>query len=87
MEIGDRIKQYRKEHNLTQEEFARKIHVSKQAVSKWETKRGYPDIAIYPTLAEMLKVSVDELLGSRAATRAKPRRWFISPPSRSRSYL
>ena len=86
MEIGDRIKQYRKEHNLTQEEFARKIHVSKQAVSKWETKRGYPDIAIYPTLAEMLKVSVDGV-GKPGRDTSKPRRWFISPPSRSRSYL
>ena len=44
MKLADYLKQYRKENNLTQQELADKLFVSKQAVSKWETERGLPDI-------------------------------------------
>ena len=44
MKLSEQIKKYRKENNLTQEQFASKLFVSKQAVSKWETDRSYPDI-------------------------------------------
>ena len=44
MEFSSKIREVRKKENLTQEEFAEKIFVSRNAVAKWETNRGYPDI-------------------------------------------
>jgi tellurite methyltransferase len=57
------IHRYRKERNLTQEEFSKLIGISFQAVSKWE--RGYtmPDIALLPKISKILKVSLDKLFG------------------------
>ena len=63
MKLSEQIKKYRKENNLTQEQFASKLFVSKQAVSKWETDRSYPDINLLPQIAEMLNISIDELIG------------------------
>ena len=63
MKLSERIKKYRQEHNLTQEQFATMLFVSKQAVSKWENDRGMPDVSLYPELAKILNVTVDELMG------------------------
>ena len=60
--VGQRISKLRKEKNLTQEELAELLSVSGQAVSKWEQDRSYPDILLLPTLANILGVTVDELL-------------------------
>ena len=63
MKLADYLKKYRKDNNITQEELANKLYVTKQAVSKWETERGLPDIEMYKELSLLLGVSVDELLG------------------------
>lgn len=63
MKLSDRIKKFRKDNNLTQSDFAGMLYVSKQAVSKWENERGIPDVSLYPDLARILNVSVDELMG------------------------
>ena len=55
MKLADYLKQYRKENNLTQQELADKLFVSKQAVSKWETERGLPDIETYKSTLKMIK--------------------------------
>lgn len=44
--LSNKIKEYRKEKNLTQEEFARLLNVTRTAVSKWKTDRGYPSLDI-----------------------------------------
>ena len=61
--IGENIKRFRRERNLTQEEMAAHLGVSFQSVSKWERGDGYPDITMLPALANYFRVSVDELLG------------------------
>ncbi len=61
--IGKRIKQMRRERDLTQEELAAHLGISFQSISKWERGDGYPDITMFPALAYYFKVSVDELLG------------------------
>ena len=43
MNFGDKLKQYRLREGLSQEQLAEKIGVSRQAITKWETKRGLPD--------------------------------------------
>lgn len=62
MAIGDRIKFYRKKSNLTQSQLAELIGVSPQAISKWETGIGFPDISAIVPLAIALRISTDELL-------------------------
>lgn len=59
---GAIIKKLREEKGLTQSELAQKLNVSNKAVSKWETAKGYPDITLIEPLAQILGVSVMELL-------------------------
>ena len=61
MEIGKRIREYRKIYNLSQEQLADKIFVSRQTVSNWENGKTYPDIQIIVSLSILFNVSVDEL--------------------------
>ncbi len=61
-EIGKFISGLRKEKGLTQKELAEKLNVTDKAVSKWETGRSAPDIALLTPLAEILGVAVIEIL-------------------------
>lgn len=54
---------YRKERGLTQEELARVLGLSFQAVSKWENGQSMPDLSLLPELSRTLQVSIDKLLG------------------------
>ena len=62
-ELSKRLQRLRKQAGLTQEEIADRFGISPQAISKWETGASAPDISILVELAEMYRVSVDELLG------------------------
>lgn len=62
MDFGDRLKQYRIDGGLSQEQLAEKIGVSRQAITKWETKRGLPDVENMVILAEVFKLTLDELV-------------------------
>ena len=61
MNIGNKIKELRKARGITQEQLAESIGISFQAVSKWETGIGLPDITLAPALASFFGVSMDEL--------------------------
>ena len=61
--INDNIKRYRKEKGYSQEEMAVKLHVVRQTVSKWENGRSVPDAEVLIRIAEILDVSVHDLLG------------------------
>ncbi|MBR4940885.1 MAG: helix-turn-helix domain-containing protein [Clostridia bacterium] len=61
--IGKRLRAYRREKSLTQEDVAQHLGESYQAVSKWERDEGYPEITMLPALANYLGISVDELIG------------------------
>lgn len=60
--FGSMVAELRKEKGMTQAELAEKMGITDKAVSKWERDLSYPDIASIPRLAEILGVSVDELL-------------------------
>lgn len=62
MTIGEKIKQVRLDASLTQEQFAEKLCVSRQAISKWESGRGVPDLINLQQLAGLFHVSIDSLL-------------------------
>lgn len=68
---GELIAQARKEKELTQKELAERLHVSTQAVSKWENGRSCPDIALLEPLAEALDLTVTELLSGRRGEEPK----------------
>lgn len=70
--LGGTIAELRKQQGMTQLELARKMGVTDKAVSKWERDLSCPDIGSFSRLAELLHVSVDELLQSK--TEPAPRR-------------
>lgn len=61
-EFNEKLQELRKARNLTQEEFAESIFVSRTAVSKWESGRGYPSIESLKELSRFFSVSIDELI-------------------------
>ena len=65
---GTTIKQLREKRNLTQAELAEKIGVSSKTVSKWETAKGLPDISLLQPLAQVLGISVIELMNGEHIT-------------------
>lgn len=62
MTLGKRIAMLRRRKGLKQEELANMLDITAQAVSKWENDQTCPDISLLPMLAQILDVSVDELL-------------------------
>ncbi|MBQ4541681.1 MAG: helix-turn-helix transcriptional regulator [Clostridia bacterium] len=64
MEFNEKLQELRKQKGLTQEQLANKLFVSRTAVSKWESGRGYPNIDSLKTIAKLFSVTVDELLSS-----------------------
>ncbi len=61
--VGLNISRYRKAQNLTQDELAKQLSISYQAISKWENGITKPDISLLPVLASILNVSIDSLMG------------------------
>ncbi len=62
MEFNEKLQQLRKQKKMTQEQLADKLFVSRTAVSKWESGKGYPNIESLKSLAKLFDVSIDELL-------------------------
>lgn len=62
MLIGDKLKEARLKKNMTQEEVAEKIFVSRQSISNWENNKTYPDIGNVIALSDLYEISLDELL-------------------------
>lgn len=62
MNFNEKIKEIRKNQNLTQDQFAEKIFVSRNAVAKWESNRGYPDIQNLITISDIFGISLDDLM-------------------------
>lgn len=64
MEFNEKLQKLRKERGITQEELAAELYVSRTAISKWESGRGYPNIDSLKAISEFFSVSVDDLLSS-----------------------
>ena len=62
MELGKQIKRYRMEANLSQEELADKVFVSRQTISNWENDKNYPEIKSLVLMSEVFHVSLDYLV-------------------------
>ena len=65
MTIGDRLLKLRKEKNISQEELANELDVSRQTISKWETNQSMPDFDKIVPLCNYFGITTDELLTGR----------------------
>lgn len=64
MELGEKLQELRKSRGLTQEALAEELHVSRTAVSKWESGRGWPSIDSLKEVSAFFGVTIDELLSA-----------------------
>lgn len=62
MEFNEKLQELRKQKGLTQEELAAHLYVSRAAISKWESGRGYPNIDSLKMIAKFFGITVDQLL-------------------------
>lgn len=62
MELSAQIKKYRTERNMSQEELAQKVYVTRQTISNWENEKSYPDIHSLLLLGSLFDVSLDQLI-------------------------
>lgn len=63
LKLGENLKKFRLQRELTQEQLADILGVSAQAVSRWENGTTYPDITLLPTVASYFEITLDELMG------------------------
>lgn len=62
MNVGARIKKHREKQNISQDELALKIFVSRQTISNWETSKSYPDIKSLTMLSNIFHVTLDDFI-------------------------
>ena len=62
MNVGVRIKKYRERQNISQDELALKVFVSRQTISNWETNKSYPDIKSLTMLSNIFHVTLDDFI-------------------------
>ena len=79
MSFGERLQEVRRGNGLTQEQFAEELHVSRQAVSKWESSRGYPEIEKILYICNRYRVPIGDLF----ADEAPPQRAQDAPPEQT----
>ena len=64
MEFNEKLQELRKQKGLTQEELAKSLYVSRTAISKWESGRGYPSIESLKAIAKFFSITVDGLIST-----------------------
>ena len=64
MEFNEKLQELRKSRSLTQEELAEALFVSRTAISKWESGRGYPSLDSLKEISKFFSVSIDDLICS-----------------------
>lgn len=69
--LGEKIRDYRKKAGLSQEQLAEKLNVSRQAITKWETNKGVPDISNLIAISDEFGVTLDELIKEDAVVKKK----------------
>ena len=71
MELGNQLQKLREKHDMSQQDLAEKLNVSRQAIYKWENNKGYPDIENLIALSDVFQVTVDEMIRSDDKLREK----------------
>ena len=78
MNFSEKLKEIRKKEGLSQEQLAERIGVSRQAITKWETGKGLPDVENMVIIAEIFKTTLDDLLRGSAVKQEQEKPVFIS---------
>ncbi|QOR67126.1 helix-turn-helix transcriptional regulator [Cytobacillus suaedae] len=71
MKLSEQIRTIRKNENLSQEQLGQKVNVTRQAIYKWESGKGYPDIQNLIKLSELFEISIDELIKGDSSFQSK----------------
>lgn len=71
MSLGEKIKELRRKAGMSQEQLAEKLNVSRQAITKWETDKGIPDIANLIAISDEFGLSLDELIKGNVSVKKK----------------
>lgn len=71
MSLGEKIRDQRKKAGLSQEQLAEKLNVSRQAITKWETDKGIPDVANLIAISDEFGLSLDEMMKGDIAVKKK----------------
>ena len=71
MSLGEKIRAMRQQASLSQEQLAEKLNVSRQAITKWETGKGIPDIANQSAISDEFDLSLDQLIKDDIAVKKK----------------
>ena len=74
MTLGDMIRSKREEHDMTQQELADILHVTRQTVSRWESGSRCPDLILSKKIADTFDISLDELVSSSDVDSYVPRK-------------
>ena len=72
MTFAEKLRTLRKQADMSQENLAEKLNVSRQAITKWETESGIPDIENLMAISALFDVSIDELLSNERGTKSQP---------------
>lgn len=72
MQIGNNIKSFRSENSLTQKDLAEKLHVTAQAVSRWENDEVQPDLDTIQEMANIFNVSIEEIINGKKVEEPAP---------------
>ena len=70
-ELGNQLQKLREKHDMSQQDLAEKLNVSRQAIYKWEHNNGHPDIENLIALSDVFQVTVDEMIRSDDKLREK----------------
>ena len=83
MNLGEKLKERRKQAGLSQEQLAERLNVSRQAIIKWETNKGIPDIANLIAISDEFGLSLDKLIKDDVAVKkqiiadSSAKKWHI----------
>ena len=77
MTIAEKLKYLRREHNMTQEDMAEKLNVSRQTISKWETNITIPDADNIVAICKLFNITTDELLDYNVQTVKKKKQFIV----------
>lgn len=80
MSFGEQLQLLRRGHNLTQEDFAQELNVSRQSVSKWESSKGYPEIEKIIYICNHYGVTMDELFAEEVPVQVVEQAQEVQPP-------
>ena len=78
MTFAEKLKSLRKQASMSQEQSAEKLGVSRQAVTKWETDTGIPDLENIKSISSLFDISIDELLSNEKASQKNSEHLFES---------